>query len=178
MATMRTLHAPGLTLEPQTAAHAPAMFPVLADPAVYTYIDDAPPASVDTLRDDFERLESRASADGSEQWLNWAIRTDAGALAGFVQATVQAGGVAWIAFVLGQAYWGRGIAQAATRAMLAELDAAYGVTRFQASVDRANQRSLRLLARLGFVRASETLRAQRGVAESDVLMTLLIDGRR
>jgi [ribosomal protein S5]-alanine N-acetyltransferase len=156
MKAMRTLHATGLTLEPQTAAHAEAMFTVLNDKTVYTYLDEAPPVSATVLREYFERLESRASADGREQWLNWAIRLDAGSIAGFVQATVCEGGLAWIAFVLGQAHWGRGHAQHATRAMLDELAAHHGATHCLATADRANRRSIALLARLGFSLAPRT----------------------
>ena len=39
-------------------------------------------ASAAALRERFERLESRASADGREQWLNWVVRLDSGAIAG------------------------------------------------------------------------------------------------
>ena len=42
---MNILHTPDLTLLPQTAAHAPAMFDVLSDPAIYTYENAPPPRS-------------------------------------------------------------------------------------------------------------------------------------
>lgn len=173
---MRTLHADGLTLVPQTAAHADAMFELLNDAAVYTHLDDSPPASAGALRERFERLESRASADGRQQWLNWAVRLDSGAIAGFVQATVCAGGLAWVAFVLGQAFWGQGHAHRATRAMLDELSTHYGVTHCLATADRANRRSLALLARLGFALAPVPARGEHDVAEHDVLMELRFDG--
>ena len=176
MNAMRTLHAHGLTLVPQVAAHADAMFALLNDSAVYTYLDDEPPVSAATLRERFERLESRASADGREQWLNWAVQLDGGVIAGFVQATVCARGRAWVAFVLGQAHWGRGHAQHAARAMLGELSAHYGVTHALAAAERANRRSLALLARLGFALAPASARTEHDVAEHDVLMELRLDG--
>jgi RimJ/RimL family protein N-acetyltransferase len=174
---MRILHAPGLTLEPQTAAHAQAMFELLDDAQLYTYLDDSPPPSAAALRERFKRLESRRSTDGREAWLNWAIRLDSGELAGFVQATCSAE-LAWVAYVLGRRFWGHGIAQRATQAMLDELGSHYGVTGYFASADRANQRSIRLLQRLGFVSASEQQRTQQRTAESDVLMALQPDGAR
>ncbi len=173
---MRTLHADGLALVPQTAAHADAMFELLNDAAVYTHLDDSPPASAAALRERFERLESRVSADGREQWLNWVVRLDSGAIAGFVQATVCAGGLAWVAFVLGQAFWGRGHAQRATHAMLDELRSQFGVTHCLATADRANRRSLALLVRLGFALAPVSARGEHDVAEHDVLMELRFDG--
>ena len=45
---MRTLHSARLRLEPQTALHAPAMFKVLSDPAIYTY-ENQPSVSLDAL---------------------------------------------------------------------------------------------------------------------------------
>ena len=173
---MRTLHASGQTLEPQTAAHAEAMFALLNDAAVYTYLDDAPPLSVLALRERFARLETRASADGSEQWLNWAVRLDGGALAGFVQATVCAGGRAWLAFVLGRAFWGQGHASRATQAVIDELIHHHGATRLLATADRHNRRSIALLTRLGFAPAPDAWRAELDVAERDVLLALTPSG--
>lgn len=167
---MRVLGAVGLTLEPQCAAHAPEMFGLLNDPAVYAYLDDAPPQSSTWLCERFLRLESRRSADGREQWLNWAIRLESGELAGFVQATVCEGGLAWIAFVIGSAFWGRGIAQRATRAVLDEGSRHYAVTEWLATADRRNERSIRLLTRLGFTPTPLGMRAEHDVAETDVLL--------
>ncbi len=169
---MRTLDAAGLILEPQCAAHADAMFGVLNDEQVYTYLDDVPPISVALLRGFFARLESRTSADGREHWLNWAIRLETGALAGFVQATVHETGLAWIAFVIGRAHWGRGVARRATLAMLGELVERYAVTQCLATADRRNERSIRLLTRLGFSQAPAAMRVEHSVAETDVLMRL------
>ncbi|MEQ1804186.1 MAG: GNAT family N-acetyltransferase [Burkholderiaceae bacterium] len=171
--TIRALRAQGLSLEPQCAGHAQAVFDVLDDPAVYTYLDDAPPASAAVLRERFLRLESRASADGREQWLNWAIRLDTGGVAGIVQATVCEGGLAWIAFVVGREFWGQGVAQRAARAVLDEGCARYGVTEWLATADERNGRSIRLLARLGFTTAPPALRSEHNVAQTDVLVRWL-----
>ena len=172
ISTMRTLSAPGLILEPQCAGHADEMFAVLHDSALFTYLDEAPPTSAGVLRERFARLESRRSADGREQWLNWAIRLDTGELAGFVQATVCEGGLAWIAFLIGRGFWGQGIAQHATRAVLDEGWQRYAVTHWLATADQRNQRSIRLLTRLGFTQAPPALRAEHDVADTDVLVRL------
>lgn len=66
---MRVLDAGILTLEPQSAAHAPAMFCVFADPAIYAH-ENARPESVDALVERFTRLEARQSPNGQEAWLN------------------------------------------------------------------------------------------------------------
>lgn len=147
---MRELTTARLTLIPQQADHAEAMFGVLADPLIYQY-ENEPPASLEALRERYARLESRCSPDGSEHWLNWVLRLHAGDLIGFVQATVgPRPGHAWVAYELASAWWGHGLAQEAVRAMLHELAVAHGVREFSAVLKQANLRSVRLLQRLGF----------------------------
>ncbi len=153
--TMRSIRADGLTLEPQVAAHADAMFVVLSDPAIYQY-ENQPPKSVEWLRERFARLASRCSADGRERWLNWVIRLPTSELAGYVQATVRVNGQAAIAYELASAYWGRGLARTAVQAMIAELFEHYHVHTITAVLKRENRRSQRLLERLNFVVASES----------------------
>ena len=148
---MRTLVTPRLLLEPQVAAHAEPMFALLQDPAIYRY-ENEPPQSVDWLRERFSRLESRASADGREQWLNWVVRLRDAQLMGYVQATVREASPAAIAYVFASAWWGRGYASEAVVAMMEEIDANYGSREFSAVLKRDNQRSIRLLERLGFAR--------------------------
>jgi [ribosomal protein S5]-alanine N-acetyltransferase len=163
------IRADGLTLEPQTAAHAEEMFVVLSDPAIYEY-ENRPPRSLEWLRERFARLESRCSADGSEQWLNWVIRLPDSELAGYVQATVQTDGRAGIAYELSSAYWGRGLARRAVQAMIAELAERYHVHTLTAVLKRENRRSLRLLERLGFSLASAKSHVEHNVDPGEVLM--------
>ena len=146
---MRVIHTARLTLEPQVAAHADAMFSVLGDPVIYQY-ENEPPPSLGWLRTRYAKLETRQSADGRERWLNWVIRLPASGPIGFVQATLHPDGRAAIAYVLSSASWGRGFASEAVQAMIAELADHYQVRRFSAVLKQENQRSLRLLERLGF----------------------------
>lgn len=147
---MRSIATERLILEPQVAAHADEMFALLQDPAIYRYENEAP-RSVELLRERFLRLETRASPDGAQTWLNWVVRLPAAGLIGFVQATVHRDGSAGVAYVFGSAYWGRGFACEAVTAMLDELLLRFGVTSFSAVLKRGNTRSVRLLERLGFV---------------------------
>jgi RimJ/RimL family protein N-acetyltransferase len=166
---MRTLNSGPLTLEPQLALHADDMFSVLSDPAIYEY-ENAPPASVDALRARYAKLESRRSGDGREQWLNWVIRMEGVGLIGYVQATVHANGSAAIAYEMASAHWGRGLGRRATEAMIQELTDHYGVTTLFAVAKQRNDRSLRLLERLGFARAGPELFAASGVQADETLM--------
>ena len=146
---MRTLHAGDLVLEPQSVEHAAEMFAVLSDPAIYEF-ENAPPASAAWLAGRFRRLESRRSPHGRELWLNWVVRVPTGELAGYVQATVRPGEHAQVAYEFTSRFWGRGIASAAVRAMLAEVAREHGVAGFFATLKQTNWRSARLLERLGF----------------------------
>ncbi len=166
---MRILEAASLTLEPQTVAHAEEMFVVLGDPAIYEY-ENEPPPSLEWLRARFARLESRRSPDGREQWLNWVVRLRTSELIGYVQATLRPDGRAAIAYVLSSAYWGRGLARQAVEAMTSELVENYGVCHVAAVLQRENQRSLRVLERLGFVLASPGERLAHAVEPGELLM--------
>ena len=156
---MQALHTARLLLEPLRRAHAAAMFPLLQDPTIYTYIDHGPPPTLEHLEGVYTRLEARRSPDGREQWLNWIVfaADEAGAPAqplGVVQATVLAGGRAWVAYELPAAHRGRGHAREAVQAMMAELAASFGVQQFMATVEVDNERSIHLLRKLGFCEAS------------------------
>ena len=148
---MRTLENFVLRLEPQHQSHATEMFVVLSDPAIYAFENDPPP-SVEFLQMRFARLESAISPDGQEHWLNWVIRLPSSELIGYVQATVSVPGqAAAIAYILHSRYWGRGLASAAVVLMIDELVERYGVTRLNAILKSRNDRSRRLLERMGFV---------------------------
>ena len=168
---MNALRTARLTLLPQLAAHADEMFAVLGDPALYEY-ENQPPESIEWLRARFARLESRGSADGRQRWLNWVIRAADDRLIGYVQATVLAGGSAYIAYVLGSTHWGRGLAGEATAAVMDELSTHDGVTEFIAVLKRDNRRSLRLLERQGFVPASPATLAAHPIDADELLLSL------
>ena len=186
---MRTLHTSRLTLEPQLAAHAAEMFVVLSDPAIYEY-ENEPPVSEEALRARYAYLEGRRSPDGTQQWLNWVVRlrasevgvarvrqgdteprnVPAGTLVGYVQATVHADARAAVAYEFASAFWHRGLAAEAARAMIDELVAQYGVQRLSAVLKARNLRSRRLLERLGFAPAAAAERARLGVDPDELLM--------
>jgi RimJ/RimL family protein N-acetyltransferase len=167
---MRLVATERLALEPQVAAHAEEMFLVLGDPAIYEY-ENEPPPSLEWLRDRFTRLETRRSADGRERWLNWVVRLRGDGLIGFVQATVDPNGGASIAYILSSRHWGRGYAHEAVRSMTDELVGRYGVRRLYAVFKTANDRSRRLLERLGFTPAAPGPHAGIDVEPHESLMT-------
>ncbi len=165
----RRIDAGDLALEPQVEAHAEEMFAVLSDPAIYEH-ENEPPASLEWLRERFRKLESRRSRDGSQQWLNWVIRLPSSQLIGYVQATVYPDGRAAIAYVLASAWWGRGLARRAVEAMIGELVESHGARELTAVLRRDNERSRRLLDRLGFTLASRERHAELEVEAGEALM--------
>lgn len=143
---------------------------MLSDPAIYEF-ENAPPASELWLAHRYQMLERRCSPDGTEKWLNWAIRLTGGALAGYVQATVPPSGEARIAYELGSRYWRQGIGSSAVTAMLDELQCEYGVHAYAAVLKIANFRSMGLLRSLGFLRASPQEQARFGCEPDELAMT-------
>jgi RimJ/RimL family protein N-acetyltransferase len=150
-------------------AHAEELFPVLAEPALYEFIDDEPPESIDALRQKLARSESRQSPDGSEHWLNWVVRDTTGRVAGYVQATVAANLETNVAYAIGSSFWGLGIATEAVAQMLHIVATELGVKRFIVVAERANIKSIRLAQRLGFVEVPPEAAAT-VMAATDVLM--------
>jgi RimJ/RimL family protein N-acetyltransferase len=111
---------PRLELLPLAVEHAAEMAGVLSDPALHTFtggIPDTPQG----LRSRYQRMTA-GSPDPAVSWLNWVIRLrDQACLTGTVQATISAsvhGPHAEIAWVVGTAWQGRGIATEAARGLV------------------------------------------------------------
>ena len=110
---------PRLALEPLAAHHAKDMVPVLAGTAIYRHIGGTA-LSLQDLTARYTAQSAGYSPDGREAWLNWIIREQAGPV-GFVQATVATNApqpTAYVAWVVGEAFQGRGIATEAAAGML------------------------------------------------------------
>ena len=142
-----------LILEPLTAGHAAELFAPLGDSALYTFLPGDPPASVETLRERYRRLEARRSPDGKELWLNWAGRQHNGAYVGLVEATVHADATAHLAYFVFSKFQRQGFAAEMVEAVLIHLKNDVGVHEARALLDTRNEASWRLLERLGFRRA-------------------------
>jgi RimJ/RimL family protein N-acetyltransferase len=109
-----------LELLPVRVSYAEEMARVLDDPALHTYIGGEP-ETVEQLRSRYERW-SAGSPDPMVTWLNWVIRLRSdGHLTGTVQATIGPDGdrqVAEVAWVVGTAWQGQGIATEAASALV------------------------------------------------------------
>ncbi|MFI6376693.1 GNAT family N-acetyltransferase [Streptomyces sp. NPDC050546] len=116
----RAVRTARLDLLPLLVEHAEEMAAVLSDPALHTFIGGTPDTPR-ALRSRYQRMTA-GSPDPAVSWLNWVIRLRAEAcLTGTVQATITSSGhgsVAEIAWVVGTAWQGRGIATEAARGLV------------------------------------------------------------
>ncbi|MFI1381177.1 GNAT family N-acetyltransferase [Embleya sp. NPDC020886] len=135
-----------LDLIPVEAEHAEEMVEVLGDPALHTFIGGEP-EDLTALRARYTRWAA-GSPDPQVTWLNRVIRLRAQErLVGTVQATVGPGPVAEVAWVVGGAWQGLGIAKEAAIGWVAWLRA-HGVEEIHAHIHPAN------LASTGVARAA------------------------
>lgn len=155
MKTEKPLVTPRLTLEPLVVAHAPVLYPLLQDMALYTFIPQMPPESVETLTARYHKLAARRSPDGGERWLNWAVRLRASDdHIGTLQATVQTDSTAFLAYMIFPAFQRRGCAKEGCIRVLEHLRDDYAVRLVVAEIDTRNTASIALVEALGFVRTA------------------------
>lgn len=141
-----------LRLEPLEPRHADALFKGLQSTAIYEFIADQPPTTIEALRARYQRLARRQSPDGTEIWLNWAVwsSVETGFI-GFVQTTITPDRRAFVAYVFFPTAWGRGYAKEATSRMIAYLKHTWPDVECRACADVRNQRSIAMLGKLGFL---------------------------
>lgn len=145
----RVLTTRRLQLEPLLPTHARHLFESLQDTRLYQFHAGPPPASIKELEQRYAGWALRQSPDGTQTWLNYAVREKHGPYVGWVQATM-ASGVATIGYDIFPDFWRRGYATEACRELMRFVDEEYGVTSVIAVVDTENVASIRLLGRLGF----------------------------
>ncbi|WBQ03368.1 GNAT family N-acetyltransferase [Kribbella sp. CA-293567] len=141
-----------LTLLPLRVEYADAMAEVLADPGLYTFTGDEPPTAA-ALAERYRRQVAGPGRPG-ETWLNWVISiTQYDVLAGYVQATV-IGDEAEIAWVLGTAWQGQGMAKEAAVGLVGWLEA-HGAQRIIAHVHPGHAASAAVAAAAGLRETDE-----------------------
>ncbi len=151
----KSLDTSRLSLEPLVVPHAIKLYDHLLDRRLYAFIPQDAPVSARALEDRYRKLLGRRSPDGSEAWLNWAIRLRGGErYAGVLEATVRGDGTALIAYTIFVPCQRRGFAREGCERLLSHLFEDYGVSTIVAEVDTRNAASVALVEALGFVRAS------------------------
>jgi RimJ/RimL family protein N-acetyltransferase len=151
-----------LLFEPLLPKHASLFHGALADERLYRFIPADAPESVGALRTRYRKLASRRSPDGSEAWLNFAVRlrqdgSRAGAsYVGTLEATVYPDRSARVAYTVFVPFWGRGYAREGCARLLEHLIEDYGVRVVAAEMDTRNAASVSLAEALGFQRVGTT----------------------
>jgi RimJ/RimL family protein N-acetyltransferase len=150
MVTAGTITADRLLLEPLRSDHAMEMANVLSAASLYVFIGGEPPTTAELAGRYAAWLSGPAR--GGEAWLNWIIRDRSGSAVGHAQATVtRDGAAADVAWVVGEAWQGRGYATEAARALVSWLEDE-GVETITAHVHPDHLASARVAERAGLER--------------------------
>jgi RimJ/RimL family protein N-acetyltransferase len=128
------------------------MVSVLTDRSLYRFTGESPP-DLSTLSDRYRVLERRISPDGSQLWLNWILRTrDTHRAIGYVQAMLTQDTRATIAYVVGTAWQGQGLASEAVCKLVESLRW-HGVRTIDANIARDHAASARVAEAAGLHRS-------------------------
>jgi len=145
-----------LAIEPLVPAHAAGLFAALDHPEVWRFVNGPEIPTIDAQRARLQRLAAGCPRAGERWWNFAAVLRDDHTVIGHLQATTYD---TWgeIAYLFGPRWWGQGLAAEATTWLLDHL-AAHGIAELWAAVHPANERSLRLLRRMGFTPIDEPAR--------------------
>lgn len=156
-----TLRTERLILSPLRPEDADELAGVLNDPALHTFTGGAPLPAAE-LRRRFERLVLGHSMDGREAWHNWVLREGrGGAAVGTAQATViAADGAAFVAWIVGVPWQGRGYASEAATALVGWLRS-LGIEVIEAHVHPEHAASATVAARAGLSATDELVDGER-----------------
>jgi ribosomal-protein-alanine N-acetyltransferase len=188
-AEVKTLETERLLLEPLLPEHATLLFEGLADERLYRFIPSDPPESLEALETRYRKLSSRRSPDGSEVWLNFAMRLREGTTpedgavpratyVGTLEATVFPNRSAYLAYTVFVPFWRQGYAKEGCARMLSHLLEDYRVRVVVAEMDTRNAASISLAEVLGFERVGTTLGADhfKGSVSDEHRYELHVDG--
>ncbi len=146
------LQTPRLRLEPILISHASEMVEVLKDPSLYEFVPQDPP-TLSKLEKTYEFWSKRSSPSGDEIWLNWAARLiSSGELIGHFQAGLKAGPDSNIAYTVAQKHQCQGYALEALVGIFNFLEQEMGSKSVKAWIDTRNEKSIRLVEKLGMKR--------------------------
>jgi [ribosomal protein S5]-alanine N-acetyltransferase len=146
MLDVRILRTSRLTLRPFALDDADDLFGVRGDAEAMRYWDwpaDANPAATWAISGQFVEEMAAGSA------FYWAARTSAGRFAGLFDLNESNGEVPDLGFMVPRPLWGKGFGFEAASAVVGE-GWRRGIAGLQARVHDGNERSARLLAKIGF----------------------------
>lgn len=152
---MTSLRTPRLRLSPLQRIDAAELFILRSDPQVMEHWDGAPDCDIEETTTIVDRL-LRDMADGTA--LYWAVRLlDDGRFVGLCDLSELGPHSADLGFMIARPFWGQGLAYEACVAVLAEARRR-ALESVSARIHSQNERSARLLRRLGFSEIGVTAR--------------------
>lgn len=128
---------------------APALYAALAGDEVGRYLGGPDLTSVEDARARIERV-LRGPGTAAETWLNYTVRLLDSTVIGRVEATVR-DGMAEVAWVLGEPWWGQGYGLESARWLVDRLAQERGPIDIWATVHPDNAASRAIMSRLGMV---------------------------
>lgn len=138
-----------LSLRPLTFADTNAVYQHFSDDEVTRFMGIDSLASLDQAR---EIIAFHLRDSGCRWGLFNKVRGDLLGTCGYHCWVQGEDSTAEIGYDLGKAYWGQGLMQEGLRAIISLGFEMMGLQRIDASIERENQRSIRLLTKLGFHR--------------------------
>jgi RimJ/RimL family protein N-acetyltransferase len=153
-----------LRLEPWSPVDLPALCALIREPRVRRYLFDDQVMDAAWVESATRASEASFAAGGVGLWV---ARRGDGTLVGFAGFGSESGRAAELVFAVATAFMGKGYGAEMAKAAIREAYAR-GVPRIEANTDEANEASIRLLSKLGFVR-SGTRRGPKGTLFDYVL---------
>ena len=152
-----------LALDPLRLEDADELAALLDDLSLHRFIGGTP-ATPEELRARLERQVRGRSPDGVDLWLNWVVRERrSGQIVGTMQATIrveQTSLVAVLAWVVGSAHQGRGVATEAAGLMASWLRR-QGIVRMRAHIHPQHDSSMAVAAAIGLKPSGTTVCGER-----------------
>lgn len=168
-----TLSIEGASLRPLRASDAPAIYAYLSNPAV-TELTSYPTMTMAMIESMIERYQHRWATG---EWSKWGIALENDQIVGLCGFNEWSKAHRWaeIGFDLAQDQWGHGRMRDAVEAVLQWTFSQDQIDRIHGYVRIDNQRSSRLLERLGFVKEGclRKFRVCRGIAHDYFIYGLL-----
>ena len=157
---MTVMQSKNLYFKPLTTAHADDLFSILTTPSVLAFINPKNPPTLEELRAEYA-VRAKGSLNEitpAEQWFNVVIylKNSHSTAIGRLEATSY-GGWGEVAYLLGEPWWGKGLAFEAMHWWHKYLAIAVPKTKWWATVHPENYRSIKLLIRLGYEEVSNNL---------------------
>ncbi|NJM07110.1 GNAT family N-acetyltransferase [Candidatus Gracilibacteria bacterium] len=134
---------------------ASALYTIYGDPEVMRYASDEPFADPDTVRTMLDSVAQLLAAGASLEWA--VVETANDQLVGTcgLHSFDEAANSAEVGCLLARVAWGRGFMGEALTA-ICDYARSLDIARLRADIDSANERSIRLFRRLGFVHRHDT----------------------